>query len=247
MLAVDIQPKYNFTNFSTEVCCDIVKVYDAAHATNLIGSFSGHSLPPKVISTGRYMFVTFTSDVQIVRGRSGEEIEGYELTLSRGEEQAYNMIKTEHDSPVYDLINTNHDKTDKRVNISWRQWLVFVLLTITISLVTSGLAVAVTYLSVCAELEVRINKNYALLMTKQNISATDIPALVNTTRVVLVPNGVDGNKVCKIEHESGRCRARSERYYYNWKTAQCEQFIYGGCGGNGNNFQSISDCQAACP
>ncbi|CAC5425301.1 C1QL [Mytilus coruscus] len=32
-----------------------------------------------------------------------------------------------------------------------------------------------------AELEKRIGKNYALLMTKQNISATNIPALVNKT------------------------------------------------------------------
>ncbi|CAC5399736.1 unnamed protein product [Mytilus coruscus] len=153
-------------------------------------------------------------------------MEGYALTLSRGEEQAYNMIKTEHDDPVYDLINTNHDKTDKRVNISWRQWLVFVLLTIIISLVTSGLAVAVTYLSVWAELEVRIDKNYALLMTKQNISATDIPALVNETRaipVILSTHYQSIYTINKIVNLTCDCRQERTCDCHRERTCDCHQ------------------------
>ncbi|XP_052073072.1 cubilin-like [Mytilus californianus] len=59
--------KLQFTIFSTEGCCDFVKVYDAVHATDLIGSFSGKNLPPEMISTGRYMFVTFTSDGSVTK------------------------------------------------------------------------------------------------------------------------------------------------------------------------------------
>ncbi|CAC5420354.1 unnamed protein product [Mytilus coruscus] len=57
------------------------------------------------------------------------------------------------------------------------------------------------------------------------------------------------NALCKLEPVTGRCRQGSasfQRFYYNSKTGQCEQFIYG-CGGNDNNFQSIAECQAACP
>ncbi|VDH92835.1 Hypothetical predicted protein [Mytilus galloprovincialis] len=51
-----------FTNFTTELKYDVVMVYDAVDATDLMGSFSGDDLPPPMISTGRYMFLTFTSD-----------------------------------------------------------------------------------------------------------------------------------------------------------------------------------------
>ncbi|XP_052074037.1 carboxypeptidase inhibitor SmCI-like [Mytilus californianus] len=39
-------------------------------------------------------------------------------------------------------------------------------------------------------------------------------------------------KVCILKSVTGRCKASLTRYYYNWQTEQCEQFIYGGCGGN---------------
>jgi Kunitz/Bovine pancreatic trypsin inhibitor domain len=29
--------------------------------------------------------------------------------------------------------------------------------------------------------------------------------------------------------------------------SECVAFVYGGCGGNSNNFVSLADCQAACP
>ena len=63
--------------------------------------------------------------------------------------------------------------------------------------------------------------------------------------------GVCGTKdeedVCSLPSETGRCRARKLRYFYNQKTCACEEFIYGGCGGNGNNFQSMEACMNACP
>lgn len=36
------------------------------------------------------------------------------------------------------------------------------------------------------------------------------------------------------------------RFFYNSTSGKCEQFIYGGCGGNKNNFESVNDCQLAC-
>ena len=37
---------------------------------------------------------------------------------------------------------------------------------------------------------------------------------------------------------------KSTRYYHN--NGKCEQFIYGGCRGNANNFGSQEDCEARC-
>ncbi len=33
------------------------------------------------------------------------------------------------------------------------------------------------------------------------------------------------------------------RFFFNAKTGNCEQFQYGGCGGNDNRFGSIEECQ----
>ena len=52
--------------------------------------------------------------------------------------------------------------------------------------------------------------------------------------------------VCLLPAETGMCRARFRRYYYNSDTQKCEHFTYGGCGGNGNSFSSIEDCQEKC-
>jgi len=51
---------------------------------------------------------------------------------------------------------------------------------------------------------------------------------------------------CSEPKKMGRCRARFDRFYYNSKTGDCEYFTYGGCEGNGNNFQTIQLCRQQC-
>ena len=36
------------------------------------------------------------------------------------------------------------------------------------------------------------------------------------------------------------------RYGFDIHTGECRQFQYGGCGGNGNNFGSMSECKRKC-
>lgn len=36
------------------------------------------------------------------------------------------------------------------------------------------------------------------------------------------------------------------RFYYDNATKKCEKFIYGGCGGNENNFETKMKCVFAC-
>ncbi|KAH0619351.1 hypothetical protein JD844_019396 [Phrynosoma platyrhinos] len=36
------------------------------------------------------------------------------------------------------------------------------------------------------------------------------------------------------------------RYFYNPASKSCEEFIYGGCLGNENNFQTLEQCRLTC-
>lgn len=51
---------------------------------------------------------------------------------------------------------------------------------------------------------------------------------------------------CEQEADSGMCRSYYERYFYNTTAKECQQFVYGGCQGNENNFLSLTDCNTEC-
>ena len=53
--------------------------------------------------------------------------------------------------------------------------------------------------------------------------------------------------VCSLPALQGPCKAYAPRWAYNSQTGQCQSFVYGGCEGNGNNFESREDCEESCP
>lgn len=55
-----------------------------------------------------------------------------------------------------------------------------------------------------------------------------------------------GGDVCELPEEPGPCRAYIPRWAHDPETGQCEQFIYGGCGGNPNNFTTQAACEQEC-
>ena len=52
--------------------------------------------------------------------------------------------------------------------------------------------------------------------------------------------------VCALEYAHGDCDDWSLYWYYNSDAGRCAQFYYGGCGGNGNRFQSREECMGFC-
>ena len=52
--------------------------------------------------------------------------------------------------------------------------------------------------------------------------------------------------ICEQEKEPGVCMAAMRKFYYNKDTKKCEEFIYGGCGGNSNNFETLNECKSTC-
>lgn len=54
------------------------------------------------------------------------------------------------------------------------------------------------------------------------------------------------DEICSLPSDVGKCRAMIPRYYYNVESEKCEEFVYGGCNGNKNNFNTEELCQEFC-
>ena len=51
---------------------------------------------------------------------------------------------------------------------------------------------------------------------------------------------------CTLPAEVGPCDGVFPRWFHDYRTGACAQFIWGGCEGNANNFETETDCTAAC-
>ena len=51
---------------------------------------------------------------------------------------------------------------------------------------------------------------------------------------------------CTLAPERGPCTASITRYHYNVTSQMCQQFSYGGCFPNENNFFTQHDCEDKC-
>ncbi|KAM4558878.1 tissue factor pathway inhibitor a isoform 1-T1 [Odontesthes bonariensis] len=53
-------------------------------------------------------------------------------------------------------------------------------------------------------------------------------------------------ELCALKDEPGPCKAIKDRFFFNVNTGHCEQFEYGGCRGNANNFETLEECEETC-
>ena len=53
-------------------------------------------------------------------------------------------------------------------------------------------------------------------------------------------------EICKQSSDIGNCGKAVTRWFYNSASKGCEEFVWGGCEGNGNNFESKEDCENNC-
>ena len=54
------------------------------------------------------------------------------------------------------------------------------------------------------------------------------------------------DSTCVAPVDPGSCRAYLSQYYYDVNENICRTFIYTGCGGNSNRFESMSQCESRC-
>uniref|UniRef100_A0A5K3F663 BPTI/Kunitz inhibitor domain-containing protein n=1 Tax=Mesocestoides corti TaxID=53468 RepID=A0A5K3F663_MESCO len=51
---------------------------------------------------------------------------------------------------------------------------------------------------------------------------------------------------CLQEPDPGPCRGFFQRWYFDAVTNECSRFMYSGCMGNENNFDSKEECESEC-
>ncbi|KAG6445185.1 hypothetical protein O3G_MSEX003790 [Manduca sexta] len=56
----------------------------------------------------------------------------------------------------------------------------------------------------------------------------------------------DSQDICDLKLYIGPCKANTIRYGFDNDLKQCRKFIYGGCQGNENNFETKEECEDAC-
>mmetsp|Transcript_25913 Transcript_25913/g.42352 ORF Transcript_25913/g.42352 Transcript_25913/m.42352 type:complete len:146 (+) Transcript_25913:1320-1757(+) len=71
-------------------------------------------------------------------------------------------------------------------------------------------------------------------------------SIILSCLLLFVPMSMAVVDICMLPPVVGPCRAHIPRYFYNPATGQCEQFFYGGCMGNENNFQTVAKCESEC-
>ncbi|GFU43723.1 kunitz-type serine protease inhibitor textilinin-3, partial [Nephila pilipes] len=52
--------------------------------------------------------------------------------------------------------------------------------------------------------------------------------------------------ICRLPAETGPCDAHIPRFFFDHTKGKCLEFVYGGCGGNGNNFMTLKKCEQTC-
>lgn len=52
--------------------------------------------------------------------------------------------------------------------------------------------------------------------------------------------------ICNLPSDIGPCLDALYPYYFNSATGQCEEFLWGGCEGNANRFDTIEECEDTC-
>ncbi|XP_062591208.1 U-actitoxin-Avd3g-like [Saccostrea cucullata] len=54
------------------------------------------------------------------------------------------------------------------------------------------------------------------------------------------------SSVCHLPKDVGMCDGLCPRWFYNSHMHRCEEFYYGCCGGNANNFRTEQECLNSC-
>ncbi|KAG8181904.1 hypothetical protein JTE90_026062 [Oedothorax gibbosus] len=84
------------------------------------------------------------------------------------------------------------------------------------------------------------DEGYVLNKDKRCVKTEECAAKANPVDV----GGVD--EFCLAEQDPGWCKGNFRRWYYDAQTETCRRFVYGGCQGNKNQYETKQECVKRC-
>ncbi|XP_055720527.1 kunitz-type protease inhibitor 1-like isoform X2 [Salvelinus fontinalis] len=82
---------------------------------------------------------------------------------------------------------------------------------------------------------------------KFQLTVTDSSGKSDQTQItVLVLTPEQSEDHCLVPKKVGPCRGSFPRWHYNAASEKCEEFLFGGCRENLNNYLSLQECTNAC-
>lgn len=89
--------------------------------------------------------------------------------------------------------------------------------------------------------------NNCLSFTHCSSNSTHTQKLLSTYAECMECCAPQPSQPCGLPALQGPCKSYEPRWAYSSSLHQCQSFIYGGCQGNSNNFESREACEETCP
>jgi len=77
-------------------------------------------------------------------------------------------------------------------------------------------------------------------------SIPDFPSLADSSNSNSLVRNLRNSPDCESKPDGGNCRSYFIKYYFDKNSGTCKDFVYGGCDGNGNRYDSAKECEKQC-
>uniref|UniRef100_A0AAX7W4W4 Collagen, type XXVIII, alpha 2a n=1 Tax=Astatotilapia calliptera TaxID=8154 RepID=A0AAX7W4W4_ASTCA len=165
-----------------------------------------------------------------------EEIQNHRHTNSRGRGDTFTLPISADPLPVQVTEDDDGEDLDLRAHVRGDKHLSRVNKT---TFISPGRESSVSKTTVVSSSSSSVSGISSSTLTSSSSSNS------NQLQPVVIPVQ-PGDPRCDLSLDQGTCRDYIIRWYYDKQANACAQFWYGGCGGNGNRYETEDECKKTC-
>uniref|UniRef100_A0A3Q4H3B2 Collagen, type XXVIII, alpha 2a n=1 Tax=Neolamprologus brichardi TaxID=32507 RepID=A0A3Q4H3B2_NEOBR len=165
-----------------------------------------------------------------------EEIQNQRHTNSRGRGDTFQLPISADPLPVQVTEDDDGEDLDLRAHVRGDKYLSRVNKT---TFISPGRESSVSKTTVVSSSSSSVSGTSSSTLTSSSSSNSNQlhPVVIPTPRL---------DPRCDLSLDQGTCRDYIIRWYYDKQANACAQFWYGGCGGNGNRYETEDECKKTC-